>query len=261
LSLAPWHGTCTAGCGQPDPSAMESTAYIALSRQMVLRRDMDIIANNIANMTTSGFKAEAMLLEPVTVDAGQGQRLAFVQDVGVVRDLRPGPLTTTGNPLDLAIEGSGYFVVGTAGGIRYGRSGHFRLDELGALVTADGEPVLDDGGAPLNLPPNAGEVTVAADGTVSDADGVVGRLDLVTFADEQRLRKVGGGLYRADQTPQPAADARVVQGALEGSNVQPIVEMTEMMATVRAYEGAQRVLDTHHDLQRQAIEHMLDATG
>jgi flagellar basal-body rod protein FlgF len=85
---------------------MESTAYIALSRQMVLRRDMDIIANNIANMTTSGFKAEAMLLEPVTVDAGQGQRLAFVQDVGVVRDLRPGPLTTTGNPLDLAIEGS-----------------------------------------------------------------------------------------------------------------------------------------------------------
>jgi flagellar basal-body rod protein FlgF len=240
---------------------MESTTYIALSHQMVLRHNMDIIANNIANMTASGFKAEAMLLEPVTVNAGQGQRLAFVQDVGVVRDTRPGPLTTTGNPMDLAIEGPGYFVVGTAGGIRYGRSGHFRLDELGELVTADGDPVLDDGGAPLNLPLDAGEISVAADGTLSGAQGVIGRLDLVTFADEQRLRKVGGGLYRADQAPQPAAEARIVQGALEGSNVQPIVEMTEMMATVRAYEGTQRVLDTQHDLQRRAIDRMLEATG
>ena len=102
---------------------------------------------------------------------------------------------------------------------------------------------------------------IAADGTVSSAAGIAGRIELVTFEDEQRLRKVGDGLYRADQPPLPAAEARLVQGALEGSNVQPILEMTRMMATVRAYQGTQRLLDTHHELQRRAIERMLEATG
>ena len=240
---------------------MESTAYVALSRQMVLGRQMEVIAHNVANMTASGFRAEAMLLEPVPVDAGGGQRLAFVQDVGMIRDLAPGPVTTTGNPLDLAIEGEGYFTIQTADGVRYGRSGQFRLNELGELATADGDLVLDDGGAPLAVPLDAGEITIAADGTLSTAAGVAGRLELVTFADEQRLRKVGGGLYRTDQAPLPASDARLVQGALEGSNVHPIVEMTQMMATLRAYQGTQRLLDTHHDLQRKAIERMLEASG
>jgi flagellar basal-body rod protein FlgF len=240
---------------------MESTAHVALSRQMVLGRRMEVIAHNVANMTASGFKAEAMLPEPVPVDAGHGQRLAFVQDVGMIRDLEPGPLATTGNPLDLAIEGEGYFTVETAQGVRYGRSGQFRLNEQGELATPDGDLVLDDGGAPLAVPLDAGEITIAADGTLSTAAGVVGQIELVTFADEQRLRKVGGGLYRTDQAAQPAGAARLVQGALEGSNVRPIVEMTQMMATLRAYQGTQRLLDTHHDLQRKAIERMLEAGG
>ena len=240
---------------------METTAHIALSRQMVLRRQMDVIAHNIANMTASGFRAEVMLLEPVTVPAGQDQRLAFVQDVATVRDLAPGPITTTGNPLDLAIEGDGYFVVGTPEGARYTRSGQFRLNDAGELVTADGRPVLDDGGAPLAVPPESGPLSVAGDGTVSAAQGVLGRIDVVAFEDEQRLEKAGGGLYRTDQPPIPAAGARLVQGALEGSNVQPILEMTRMMATVRAYQGTHRLLDAHHEMQRRAIERMLESTG
>jgi flagellar basal-body rod protein FlgF len=240
---------------------METTAYIALSRQMALRRHMDLIANNIANMTASGFKAEALMYEPVARAAGGGQRLAFVQDVGVARDLRAGPLTATGNPLDLAIEGSGYFAIATEQGTRYSRSGQFRLSEFGELVTAAGDRVLDDGGGPLTFPPEAGPITVAADGTVSGAQGVVGRIGLAEFADEQQLRKVGGGLYRADQPPAPAERAHVVQGVLEGSNVQPILELTEMMATVRAYQGVQRLLDTHHELQRRAIERVLEVSS
>lgn len=240
---------------------METTAYIALSRQVALRRHMDVVANNIANMTASGFKAEALIYEPVVNDAGSGQRLAFVQDVGVARDLRAGPMTTTGNQLDLAIEGPGYFVIGADQGTRYGRSGQFRVSESGELVTAAGDPVLDDGSAPLTLPLEAGPITVAVDGTVSSSQGVVGRIGLVEFADEQRLRKVGGGLYRADQPPAPAERSRVVQGMLEGSNVQPILEMTEMMATVRAYQGVQRLLDTHHELQRRAIERVLEVSS
>lgn len=240
---------------------METTAYIALSRQMVLRQHMDIIANNIANMTATGFRAEALMFEPVVTDAGRRQNLAFVQDVGVVRDLRPGPMTATDNPLDLAIEGPGYFAIETAEGVRYGRSGQFRLSELGELVTVDGHPVLDDGGATLALPADRGAITIATDGTVSTEDGVAGRIGVVGFADEQRLRKAGAGLYRTDQAPEPAPAARVVQGMLEGSNVRPILEMTEMMATVRAYQGTQRLLDTHHELQRRAIERMLEVTS
>jgi flagellar basal-body rod protein FlgF len=240
---------------------METTAYIALSRQMALRRHMDLIAHNIANMTATGFKAAALMYEPVLSDAGRGQRLAFVQDVGVARDLRAGPMTSTGNPLDLAIEGPGYFAIDTGQGTRYGRSGQFRLSAAGELVTAAGDPVLDDGSAPLTLPLDAGPIAIAADGTVSSAQGVVGRIGLVEFADEQRLRKVGGGLYQADRPPVPAEHSRVVQGMLEGSNVQPILEMTEMMATVRAYQGVQRLLDTHHELQRRAIERVLEVSS
>lgn len=240
---------------------METTAYVALSRQMVLQRNMDIVANNIANMTSTGFKAEAMLLEPVIADAGDRQRLAFVQDVAVVRDLAPGSMTATDNPFDLAIEGPGYFTIETADGVRYGRGGQFRLNELGELATVAGDPVLDDGGGALLIPPEAGAPAISADGTISTADGVIGRIDVVTFADEQALRKVGEGLYRTDQAPQPATEARIVQGMLESSNVRPIVEMTEMMSIVRAYQGTQRLLEMHHELQRQSIERMLEVTG
>ena len=240
---------------------MESTAYIALSRQMVLERQMDVIAHNLANATSGGFKAESLMLEPVPVDAGERQRLEFVQDRGTVRDLSPGPITTTGNPFDLAIEGAGYFTVQTAGGVRYARSGQLQLNSVGELATADGDPVLDDGGAPLAVPLDAGPITIAVDGSVSTPSAVIGKLQPVTFADEQRLVPLGGGLYRTDQTPQPATETRLVQGALEGSNVSPIIEMIQMMATVRAYQGTQRLLETDHDLHRQAIEHMLEATG
>jgi flagellar basal-body rod protein FlgF len=240
---------------------MESTAYIALSRQMVLDRQMDVIAHNIANATTTGFKASAPLLEPVPIDAGERQHLDYVQDVGMVRDLSPGPITTTGNPFDLAIQGAGYLAVQTAAGVRYTRSGQLHVSDAGDLATAAGDPVLDDGGTPLTIPLDAGPIAIAADGTVSTPTGVVGRLDLATFADEQRLVPVGDDLYRTGQVALPATEARVVQGALEGSNVRPIVEMVEMMATVRAYEGTQRLLDTEHDLHQQAIQHMLETTS
>ncbi|HLT01205.1 MAG TPA: flagellar basal-body rod protein FlgF [Geminicoccaceae bacterium] len=252
---ANWHGGCIA-C-----RAMETTAYIALSRQVALHRRMEVIANNVANMTSSGFKAEALVFEPAWHRAGRDLRLAFVQDLGVARDLRAGPMIPTGNDLDLAIDGPGYFAVETAQGVRYGRGGQFRLNEFGELVTSAGDPVLDEGGAPLALPPDAGAISIAADGTVSTAQGVAGRIGLVEFAEEQRLHKVGGGLYDTDEPPLPAERSRVVPGMLEGSNVQPILEMTEMMTTVRAYQSTHRLLETHHELQRRTIERMLEVAG
>jgi flagellar basal-body rod protein FlgF len=237
---------------------METTTYIALSRQMVLRQRMDIIANNIANMTASGFRAEKLLAEQVPVAAGSRQTIKFVQDVAVVRDLTPGAMIPTNNPLDMAIEGEGYFVVATNEGQRYTRSGQFRLNDLGEITTATGDSVLDDGGAPLAIPANSGAITIAPDGTVSTPDGVIGRLNLVTFDDDQDLQKAGDGLYRTDQAPRPATEARIIQGLLEGSNVRAVAEMTEMMSTVRAYQGTQKIIEAHHALERRMIERMLE---
>jgi len=240
---------------------METTTPIALSRQLVLRRQMDVIANNIANMTATGFQAESLLAEQVPVDVGPRQTVQYVQDVALVRDLTPGAMVQTSNQLDLAIEGEGYFVIATEEGDRYSRNGQFRLNELGEIVTAGGDPVLNFGGAPIAVPPGVSSVTVAPDGTVSTPDFVLGRIGLVTFDDLQDLEKAGHGLYRTDQEAIPTEDASVIQGMIEGSNVRPVVEMTEMMTTMRAYQGTQKIIDAHHELERRMIERMLEVNG
>ena len=241
---------------------METTAYIALSRQMVLRRRMEVIAHNIANANTTGFKAEAVMLEPVVERSGRRDRLAFVQDFATVRDTGPGAMITTGNPFDLAIDGTGYFMVETAAGVRYTRAGQFHRNDLGELVTPAGDRVLDDGGNAILLPGDARDITVSSTGALSTAaDGLIGRIGLVQFENEQALRRVGGGLYEADDAPDPAAGARLVQGALEGSNVQAITQMTDMMEVSRAYQSTQKLIDGHHEMQRRSIERMLESAS
>lgn len=240
---------------------METTAYIALSRQLTLMRQMEVIANNIANVSSSGFKAEALLLEEIPVAAGDGSRLAFVQDRGMIRDLSEGPMTTTGNPFDVAIGGPGFLVVQAEGGERYTRAGQLRLDPEGVLVDAAGRPVLDEGGAPVVVPEGEGPVEIAGDGTLSTDIEPFGRLQLVEFERPLALVKEGEGLYRADDLPLPAEGTRVVQGMLEGSNVQGVLELTRMMETLRAFQGAQRLIDTHHEGKRQAIERMLSVSA
>ncbi len=233
---------------------MDNTSYVALSRQLALERQMAVVAGNIANMNTHGFKTEHMLFEQVLERAGKPGRVAFVQDVGLVRDLGPGALETTGNPLDLAINGEGYFTVETPAGPRFTRAGHFTLDAEGALVTSDGHRLLDAGGAAIQLPLDGAGISVARDGTISTDAGVVAKLGLVRFADDRRLGREGDSLLVTDQLPEPVADPDIAQGRLERSNVQPILEMTRMMETVRAFQNTQRLLETHHELVRRVID-------
>jgi flagellar basal-body rod protein FlgF len=236
---------------------METTAYIALSRQLGLARHVEVVANNIANATTTGFKAEALRFEAVMVRALPGERLAFVQEVGLMRDLAPGPMTPTGNPFDFAVEGPGFFAVETEAGVRYTRAGQFRPNDAGELVTASGHTVLDEGGAPLLLPEGGGPPSVARDGTLSNEAGPFGRLQLVEFASPRLLQREADGLFAAQEEPLPAEGSKVVQGMLEGSNVQAIHELTRMMEAVRAFQGAQRMIEAHHEGKRRAIETML----
>jgi flagellar basal-body rod protein FlgF len=233
---------------------MDNTSYVALSRQLTLERQMAVVAGNIANMNTHGFKAEHLLFEQVLERAGAADRVAFVQDVGLVRELGPGALETTGNPLDLAIIGEGYFTVDTPAGPRFTRSGHFSLDGSSALVTSGGHSLLDAGGAVIRLPRGAGDLSIARDGTISTDEGVITRIGLVRFADDTRLQREGDSLLMTDQLAEPVGRPEITQGRLERSNVQPILEMTRMMETVRAFQNTQRLLETHHEMVRRVID-------
>jgi flagellar basal-body rod protein FlgF len=233
---------------------MDNTSYIALSRQVALERQMAIVAGNIANMNTHGYKAEQVTFEVVFERAGTPGDVAFVRDSGLMRDQAPGALEITGNPLDLAINGDGYFAVLTDAGPRYTRYGHFEVDGNGQLATSAGYPLLDAGGATIQLPPSSVRISIARDGAISTDEGVVGQIALVRFANEADLIREGDSLFGTPQTPQPVDAPDIVQGQLERSNVQPILEMTKMMETVRAFQNTQRLLDTHHDMVRRVIE-------
>lgn len=234
---------------------MENSGYIALSRQAALRTQLDVIAHNLANMNTPGFRGEDMLFSEYLETVEGGETLSFVQDLAIVRDLEPGQMTRTENPLDVAISGDAYFVVETAFGERYTRSGIFQLDAEGRLTTSQGHAVQGEIGGPIVIPPDAGGVTIARDGTVSIDDGQIGKLRMVRFDNEQALERTAGGLYDAiDQAPLPAERAEVVQGMVEGSNVAGVLEMTKMIQVMRSYQAAARFADQEHELQRRAIQ-------
>lgn len=241
---------------------MENAAYIGLSRQMTLRRELDIVANNIANADTTAFKVEQLM-----IGTEQGPRarnhavrgpVSFVIDNGVGRDFTQGPLNRTSRPLDLAVEGEGaFFRLQDGAGEAYTRDGAFTLDAEGRLVSKTGLAVLGDGGE-IVLDPMRGEPAVAADGTISQDGQPVGRITLARFESLSALEKGGDGLYRSTSNAPAldAADAQVRQGMLEGSNVNPILEITSLIEISRAYEQITRMIENSNDLSRRAVERL-----
>jgi flagellar basal-body rod protein FlgF len=241
---------------------MDNATYVGLSRQMTLRREMDIIANNIANADTNGFKVESLITreEPAApaMTLGGPRPIKFVIAGGVARDFGQGSLRRTDAPLDVAIDGQGFFKVTAQGGDRFTRDGHFRMDDNGILTTQAGDPVADDGGGQIALDPQKGQVTVAADGTVSQGVERVGKIGVYRFANLSVLEKVGGNLYKngSNQQPTPATDAKLRQSMLEGSNVQPITEITRMIEVSRAYEQIAQMMNSETDLSRTSIQRL-----
>jgi flagellar basal-body rod protein FlgF len=238
---------------------LENTAYIGLSRQLVLQRQMDMIANNIANMNTTAYKAQTMMFAEYLVPQGRtgtdavGQDMSMVQDVAMMRRLSPGIIRQTGNSLDLAIEGKGYFVIETPDGLRYTRNGRFMTDLEGLLVTRTGYPVLDVDSRVIELDPGDPNLDISTDGTISTSAGAVARVQVAIFQNEQKLEELGNSLYASKETSELAETSQILQGALEGSNVNAIREMTEMMTVLRSYQSVQRLLTANHEMQRRAI--------
>ena len=234
---------------------MENPGYIALSRQMALRTNMDIIAHNLANMNTPAFRGEGLMFSEYLDKVEGGEKISMVQDLSILRDLRPGQMTTTQNPLDLAISGNGYFAIETEFGERYTRNGVFQLNGDGELVTSQGHIVQGDVGGAIVIPPDAGTITIAKDGTISTEDGQIGKLRLVSFENEQMLQRLANGLHDPmGEQPVDAEDAEIIQGMIEGSNVAGVVEMTKMMAVMRSYQSASRFAEQEHERQRRAIQ-------
>ncbi len=243
---------------------METTSLIALSKQGVLRRQMDVIANNIANMNTTGFKGEKMMFVQYLVrnksgDGIVGDKISYVRDIATMRDTSEGPLKKTGNPLDIAVRGEAYLTVQTAQGDRYTRNGHLRLDETGQLVTQAGNPILSDAGQPFFFAPEDSGITITRDGIVSTNNGDLGRLKIVEFANRQDLRQIGGGLLATDKPPQTVTTPDVVQGMLEKSNVNAIAEMTKMIEVNRAYGAAKKFIDREDERIKLMIKTVSEA--
>jgi flagellar basal-body rod protein FlgF len=239
---------------------MENTIYVALSRQMAAQRQLDIIANNLANMNTAGFKGERSLFNEQLMRAGARERMSFVYDSGTVRDMRPGGQQSTGNNLDVAIDGQGYFAVATDAGTRYTRNGQLRLGADGQIVTNDGHALLDERGRPLKVGgAGDGPPLIGPDGSLTTSAGEnIGRINVVDFARPQALRHDAAGLFHTDEPPIPST-AKLRQGMVENSNVNPILEVTAMIALQRSYQATQRMIDSDHERQRKAIERLTRA--
>lgn len=244
---------------------METPTYIALSRQLGLTRNMEIVANNLANANTTGFKAEGMVFSEYLIDAERPTKLSYVQDLATWRDQREGELQATGNDLDLAIQGAGWFVVQSPEGPVYTRNGRFQLNAAGEVVNQAGYPVLA-GGAPIIVNPEDGPLTVSEDGMLSadltqggNVPIIYGQLDIVTFADDQLLQPAGASGFTSDQPAQPAqaADFKIQQRMLEGSNVRSILEMTSMIQVQRSYQSVQRLLEGEHERMRRAVNYII----
>ncbi|MBI3451775.1 MAG: flagellar hook-basal body complex protein [Rhodospirillales bacterium] len=184
-----------------------------------------------------------------------GASVSFVEEIGTLRDTSSGSLRQTGNPLDLAINGPGYFVVEGATGPRYTRDGHFRTDANGRLITNEGLAVLDESSRPITIRPGETRIEITRSGRVMTESGEAGRIRLVGFTNEQSLRKIGTGLYASDADPIPAdPKTDIRQGMVEDSNVQPVVEMTRMIEVLRRYQSAQRMIENEDERARRAIE-------
>jgi flagellar basal-body rod protein FlgF len=252
---------------------MQNALLVGLSRQVALQREMDVVANNIANLNTTGFKSDGAVFEQFISPTARADNflaadrpVSFVQDRATWINLSQGPLERTGNSLDVAIDGRGFLVVQTPAGERYTRNGAMQINNNGELVTSEGYQVLGESG-PITFQPKDRNITISQDGTVSVGEGNVaatesqrGQLRLVQFDQPGLLQKDGSSTFKAPAgaTPQSDKISRIMQGTVEKSNVRSVMEMTRMIEVTRSYSAVAAMLAQQADLQRTAIDKLAE---
>jgi flagellar basal-body rod protein FlgF len=249
---------------------MDNALLVGLSRQVALSRELEVVANNLANINTTGYKTDSSIFEQFLMpEASSGEFAAgsrppsFMRDRATWHNFGAGPIQRTGGPLDVAIDGDAFLVVQTAGGQRYTRNGALQISPTGALVTNAGDPVLGIGG-PIQFQNTDHDISIGEDGTITvregasaTSDSVRGQLQLAQFANAGALRKEGSSLFSAlpGVTPQPApANVRVVQGSIEQSNVSAVAEMARMVEITRTYEQIASILQQENTERTTALD-------
>ncbi|WP_135450126.1 flagellar hook-basal body complex protein [Tabrizicola caldifontis] len=231
---------------------MDAALYVTLTRQSGLMREMGVVANNIANSSTTGFRREGVVFSEHVAALNRDPSLSMAHASGRHVDLRQATLTMTGGAFDLAIQGDGFFLVQTPQGERLTRAGSFALNPEGELVTPDNHRLLDAVGAPVIVPPDA-KVTIAHDGTLSADGQPIAQIGLWRPADPLALRHQSGTLFDGGAL-QPVEGGAIMQGMLEESNVEPMSEIARMIEVQRAYELGQKFLEAEDELVRSVVQ-------
>jgi flagellar basal-body rod protein FlgF len=252
---------------------MENTLLVGLSRQVALERQISVVANNIANVNTTGYKSDTAIFEeylrsPAHHDGftGNDRRLSYVLDRATAHNLGQGPVERTGNPLDVALDGKAFFVVDVNGNERYTRNGAFQINTQGQLVTNDGNPVMGTNG-PITFQQGDQDIAIGRDGTITVREGnntniasARGKLRLVSFDQPQQLQKQGANLFAAPNgvVAQAATNSGVHQGTIEKANVNGVAEMARMIEVMRAYTGVASMIQQLNDVRRASIERLAE---
>lgn len=233
---------------------MDNTVYATLNRQSGLMQEMRTVANNISNISTAGFRKEGVIFsEHIAALDGGGNSLSMAYANGRLIDQRQGPLAQTGGTFDFALEGDGYFQIETPQGNQLTRAGSFTPNENGELVNMDGHRLLDNGGAPIFVPTDAGPISVGEDGTISADGNPIAQIGVFAPNDPNGLIHQGGTRFDATAGVQPVEGTSILQGYVEESNVDAIGEITRMIEVQRAYELGQTFLDKEDERIRGVI--------
>ena len=242
---------------------MDNTLYIGLAAQSALRRQMDVLAHNVANINTTAYNKEQVQFKEYLMDIGgenasTSGKFSTVIDIGVIRDLEEGSFTSTGNPLDIAISGKAYVKVQSAEGeIFYTQNGRMTINDDGQLITLSGKVILNNDNAPINIAPDDDEINITEDGVISSRNRpLIDQLGIVSFEDERNMQRVGESLFTTEQVPIIATDYKILQGSVENSNVNAVMAMTEMISISKKYESLSRSMSKLQEMRKDSLRRL-----
>lgn len=227
--------------------------YILASKMLTQRKHLSVISNNVANVNTHGYKKEELDFASVMAKKNGAKVATFAKAQPLRLDFSAGSLEQTNNPLDMAVHGDGMFAISVNGETQYTRNGHFMMDAEGNLITANGHAVLDGNFAAITIPPDAKQVVLTQDGTLATENGPLVNLGIFEFAEGADIRNLGQGRYRTSDPAILKETPRVLQGMLEGANVQPVEETVRLTELMRSYQSASQLVSRIEDVEGRAI--------